>query len=535
MKGLSGLLIAAACLGSLSAAAQTAANRVQAASLAEASAWSVRIDRMVAAGDLLSRLVREDTLVAGRRHERYAQMHRGLPVWGGELVRQSDLAGALTVFGTLYEGIDVDTTSRLSVRDVEGRLAERGGTPFGREGGPELLILPMADGSYKLAYRVRAAFSESLAITQWFIDARTGETLLEYNDVKTQSSGVSGTATGVLGDQKKISVQPGGAGFVTDDKFRPPILSTYDFRFSVGRLVAFLNSGTPSNLTAGDLGTDADNMWTDGALGDAHVYAGYVYDYYFKRHGRRGLDNANIPIRSVTHMLRREDWPLYPPDIIFAYFVNAAYLGDGVMIYGDGLPPNVTLGGQRWNYLAGGLDVVGHELTHGVTDYSSRLIYQGESGALNEAFSDMMGTAIEFFFQPEKADYLLGEDVVTPGGIRSMQNPVAYGDPDHYSLRYTGSEDSGGVHSNSGIANNAYYLAIEGGTHRLGGVVRGVGATNREQIEKVFYRAFTSFLPPSATFAQARAATIQAARELYGVGGAPERAVQEAWTAVGVN
>jgi thermolysin len=528
-------VFAAACLGSIPAAAQDRANRVEASSVAEASAWSIRIDRMVAAGDLVPRLVREDTLLAGRRHERLAQYHRGLPVWGGELVRQSDLAGARTVFGTYYEGIGIEIAPALSPRDVEGGIASRGGQAFGSRGGPELLVLPLAEGGYRLAYRVRALFPETYAIRQIFVDAKTGETLLEYSDIHTQA-GLSGKATGVLGDAKKISVQTGSGGYVSDDKFRPPVLSTYDFRFNLGRFITFLNTGgAPSNLASSDLGTDADNVWTDGALVDAHVYAGYTYDYYFKRHGRRGLDNANIPIRSVTHMLRREDWPLYSLDIIFTFFVNAAYVGDGVMIYGDGLPPNVTLGGQRWNYLAGGLDVVAHELTHGVTDYSSRLIYQGESGALNEAFSDMMGTAVEFSFQPEKADYLLGEDVVTPGGIRSMQNPLPYGDPDHWSVRYTGNEDSGGVHINSGIANHAYYLAIEGGTHRLGGVVRGVGGQNREQIEKVFYRAFTSFLPPSATFAQARAATIQAARELYGVGGAPERAVTEAWTAVGVN
>jgi thermolysin len=147
----------------------------------------------------------------------------------------------------------------------------------------------------------------------------------------------------------------------------------------------------------------------------------------------------------------------------------------------------------------------------------------------------MMGTAVEFYFQPEKADYLMGEDVFTPGGLRSMQNPQAFGDPDHYSIRYTGSNDNGGVHTNSGISNNAYYLAIEGGRHRLGGTVQGVGGSNREQIERVFYRAFTSFLAPSATFSQARAATIQAARELYGVGGAVETAVTQAWDAVGVN
>ena len=210
------------------------------------------------------------------------------------------------------------------------------------------------------------------------------------------------------------------------------------------------------------------------------------------------------------------------------------------MVYGEGLPPPLTIGRKNWNFLAGSLDVVAHELTHGVTDYSSALVYQGESGALNEAFSDIMGTAIEFFFQPagtgtERADYLIAEDVVSPGGIRSMENPRAFGDPDHYRIRYTGFEDNGGVHINSGIVNQAYYLAVEGGTNRTSGIaVQGVGSANREQMEKIFYRAFTQLMPANASFSTARAATIQAARDLYGTTSAAERAVTQAWTAVGV-
>ncbi|HSB61029.1 MAG TPA: M4 family metallopeptidase, partial [Vicinamibacteria bacterium] len=410
----------------------------------------------------------------------------------------------------------------------------------GSEGGPELVVLPLDEGGYALAYRVRFSLAEPLDLRLLFVDAHTGRTLLELSDLKRQAVG---NATGVLNDRKKISTRQSGGGYVADDALRPPVISTYDFRGSLFRLIEFLNSPRPaSNLRPSDLAADGDNDWTDGANVDAHVYAGYVYDYYFKRHGRRGLDNANIPIRSVTHPLRREDWVLYDREVVGSFFINAAYLGEGIMFYGDGLPPGVPdpFNGQTWNYVAGSLDVVAHELTHGVTDYSSRLVYRDEPGALNEAFSDIMGTSVEFFYQSpgsgsRLADYTLGEDVATPGGIRSMQNPVAYGDPDHFSLRFLGPQDNGGVHINSGIANHAFYLAIEGGTHRLSGVsVQGVGAANREQMERVFYRAFTSFLTPVAGFAQARAATIQAARELYGVGSPAERAVTQAWTAVGV-
>jgi bacillolysin len=160
-----------------------------------------------------------------------------------------------------------------------------------------------------------------------------------------------------------------------------------------------------------------------------------------------------------------------------------------------------------------------------------------------------MGTSVEFFFQPAgsgplKADYLLGEDIsrgVAPGqlnGDRSLENPALYGQPDHYSRRIIVplSNDNGGVHTNSGIANHAFYLAIEGGTNRTSGLsVQGVGASNREQIEKVFYRAFAQLMPSNANYSMARAVTLRAAEDLYGSTSAPFNAVRDAWTAVGVN
>jgi thermolysin len=222
------------------------------------------------------------------------------------------------------------------------------------------------------------------------------------------------------------------------------------------------------------------------------------------------------------------------------------------MVYGDGLPANLTLGGQSWNYTSGALDIVAHELTHGVTQFTSDLAYMNESGALNESFSDMMGVSAKFFYQAQRSGlppptYTLGADIIGPGdsgpaGIRSMADPALFGQPDHYSRKEPGCTnrcdlgDHGGVHTNSGISNQAFYLAIEGGVNRTSGMsVQGVGAGNREQIEKVFYRAFTFMLTANSTFSLARAATIQAAREQYGVGSTVDRAVTQAWTAVGVN
>jgi bacillolysin len=290
------------------------------------------------------------------------------------------------------------------------------------------------------------------------------------------------------------------------------------------------------------MGADIDNNWEDAALGDAHIYSGYTYDYYYKRFNRRGLDDANRRMQTLVHPVKRSDFSLrfgtFPE-----FFTNAVYYGDGLMLYGEGLPAGLTAGGQTWDFTAGALDIVAHEITHGVTEFTSDLIYMNESGALNESFSDIIGSSVEAFFQPagngtQRSDYLIAEDVVrgSRNGIRSMADPRAYGDADHYSVRFTGTEDGGGVHTNSGIPNHVFYLAVEGGTNRVSGLaVQGVGDANRVQIETVFYRAVTQLLPSNATFAMARAATVQAARDLYGAGSAAERAMTAAWTAVGVN
>jgi thermolysin len=132
----------------------------------------------------------------------------------------------------------------------------------------------------------------------------------------------------------------------------------------------------------------------------------------------------------------------------------------------------------------------------------------------------------------------LSEDSTLDGtGVRNFATPHVLGDPDHYSIRLITSldNDNGGVHTNSSISNHAFYLAVVGGTNRVSGLsVEGVGFSNRRQIERVFYRAFTQILTAGSTFSNARAACIQAARDLFGIGSAPERAVTQAWNAVGV-
>ena len=504
--------------------------------IAQLREWDARIERMVRTGELRVRQRRDDALIEGRVHERADQHHRGVRVFGADVTRQFQDGQLISVFGNLYPEINAETVPRLGEDEAREIAVKRAGIEGGSTIRPELVILPIDDG-FHLTWRVRVASGRD--IMQSFVDARSGSVVLEYSDRKTQvPQGSVGTARGVLGDTKKISVTQNSAGFVTSDTLRPPSLRTYDMHGDWQRVIRYLNGDT--TLATSDLASDSDNQWTDGAIGDAHIYTGWTYDYFYKRFNRQGLDNANIPIVSLVHPVRRIDFfDLF--DGLEDFFLNAFYAGNGVMVYGVGLPVGVTLGGRTVDFFSGALDVVTHELTHGLTEYSSNLIYQSESGALNEAFSDMMATGAEFFFQRPgtgtlQADYLIGEDIIRPGGFRSLSNPGLFSDPDHYSRRFTGGEDNGGVHINSGIPNHAFYLAIEGGTNRTSGQsVQGVGAVNREQIEKVFYRAFTQLLPANATFSIARAATIQSARDLYGANSAAERAVAQAWSAVGVD
>lgn len=553
------LCAAAACVASLGAVAllrlepahaQSSRRSLSLAStsLTEVRANDERVTRMLRGGDLRVRERRADKLVPGRVIERADQFHGGVRVFGGDISRQVASGQTISIFGTLYDGISIDTVPQVGEPAARATVEARAGVRLGpaREG--ELVVLPLdglpavarAEGrDYVLAWKMRAAMPGD--IREYFVDATTGQIVFEYGDLQTQNA--VGRGTGVLGDSKKISVQSVGGTFNTMDGLRPPSIRTYDMNGNPSRVEDILNGR--ATLVPSDLAIDADNAWTDGAVVDAHVYAGWTYDYYFRRYGRKGLNDNNITMRSMVHPIRRDTvstlFNTYPE-----YFTNAFYAGGGYMVYGVGLPSGFTQGGRSWNYMSGALDIVAHELTHGVTDYTSDLIYFNESGALNEAFSDIMGTAVEFMYQAPgdgllKADYLAGEDVVravfvATNGIRSLADPAAYGHPDHYSLRYLGLVDNGGVHSNSGIANHAFYLAIEGGTNRVSGLaVQGVGSANREQIEKVFYRAFTQLMTANSTFVVARGATVQAARDLYGVDSAAERAILQAWTAVGVN
>lgn len=259
----------------------------------------------------------------------------------------------------------------------------------------------------------------------------------------------------------------------------------------------------------------------DATLNQAHDNAGLVWDYYNTRHARDSFDGAGAQIKSSVHYSTN--------------YVNAFWNGTQ-MVYGDG-------NGVDSSALTV-LDVVGHEITHAVTERSSNLVYANESGALNEAMSDIFGAAIEAYRDNAVSGntWKVGEECWTPGtagdSLRQMDDPGLYGDYDYYPTRYTGTADNGGVHGNSGIANLAFALMVKGGKHprnKTQNVVTALNADLKVGIQMaadIFYKANTTCLSPGSTFRDARGCTETIANSVYGAAAAAS--VTAAWTAVGV-
>jgi vibriolysin len=262
--------------------------------------------------------------------------------------------------------------------------------------------------------------------------------------------------------------------------------------------------------------TASDTINTgDAAIDDAHNYAIATYNYYWNNHGRDSIDDAGLTLISRAHYGRN---------------YNNAYWDGAQMTYGDG-------DGVTFIPLSQGADVVAHELTHGVTERSSGLIYQNESGALNEAWSDIFGAMVDYQEGATGADiWLIGEDIYTPGtpgdALRNMADPAQFGDRDYWPTRYTGTSDNGGVHTNSGIANLAFQLLVDGGRHPRGktsALVQGIGF---DQAAAIFYAANVACLTPSSNFAAARYCTADVFGNVTGTDYSTE--INAAWDAVGV-
>lgn len=208
------------------------------------------------------------------------------------------------------------------------------------------------------------------------------------------------------------------------------------------------------------------------------------------------------------------------------------------MVYGDG-DEDMPASERLFNRFTISLDVIGHELTHGVTQYEANLVYSNQQGALNEAVSDIFGSLVKQYQRgqtADAADWIIGEGLFTANingvGIRSMKAPgTAYNDPvlgkdpqpAHMRDYKTTFEDNGGVHINSGIVNHAFYVtALE------------IGGFAWEKAGQIWYKALTEKLQSNSNFQNAADLTFEAASEIFGVGSLEQNAIKTGWTEVGI-
>ncbi|TJZ55754.1 M4 family metallopeptidase [Streptomyces piniterrae] len=263
---------------------------------------------------------------------------------------------------------------------------------------------------------------------------------------------------------------------------------------------------------------EGDEPSADASVNRAHAGLGATFELFLKIYGRRSIDGAGLPLDATVHYGEKYD--------------NAFWDGER-MVFGDG-------DGQLFNDFTIATDVIGHELTHGVTQYTANLDYLGQSGALNESISDVFGSLIKQYSlgqSAEEADWLIGKDLLGPDidsgqALRSMKAPgTAYDDdvlgkdPQPATMKdfVTTEDDNGGVHINSGIPNHAFYLAAT-----------ALGGNAWERAGQVWYDVLTGGeLAKDAQFADFAALTIAAARARFG-DGAEHEALVKAWSQVGV-
>ncbi len=451
----------------------------------------------------------------GTEHVRFDRSYRGLPVIGGDLVVHS--RGGRFRAASVGQRAPLDLSITPTVDADQAVVAA--GVEFGSRftGTPaRTLVVYARGGKPRLAWRVRLHDADS--DRTYIVDAHGGAILDRWSNLETASA--TGSARTLYSGTVSIGTNSVTGGYELRDPLRG---KSYTIDASNSR-------------TSGRVYKDADNTWGDGSNADpltvaaeAHYGAAVTWDYFLNIHGRNGIANDGRGAYNRVH---------YGRTYANAFWNDACFC----MTYGDG--DGVVTGPLV------SLDIAGHEMSHGVTSRTAGLIYSGESGGLNEAPSDILGTLVEVYANnaQDTPDYLIGEKIFKENAagsapkraLRRMYKPSADGrSPDCY----VGTLGNMDVHYSSGVANHFYYLLAEGSGKKAfsgvdhtsptcnGAAVTGIG---RSKAQRIWYRALTVYFTSTTNYAGARVATISAASDLFGATSAEAKAVAAAWTAVGV-
>ena len=505
---------------------------------------------------------KSETDKLGISHEKFQLFHQGVKVEFSTYTLHSKSGKLESMSGEFYQLDNVNTRPSISKEQAFNRALQQIGASkylwdspaeakinnYQKPAG-ELVLLPLEDEDnngkkteqLRLAYKFDIYATNPVSRGDIYVDAVTGVTLL-YNatikhlgefsngskpsvDKKAENKTLATAFIAANADTRYSGTQAiqtslSGASYILSDATRGSGVLTYNMK-----------KGT--SYTAAVNFTDVDNNWTaaefnnvnkdNGAL-DAHWGAEKTYDYWFTVHGRNSYNNAGAAIKSYVH---------------YSNAYDNAYWNGSVMTYGDG-------SGTYFDILTS-IDVAAHEIGHAVCSSTANLAYKNESGAMNEALSDIWGACIEYFAAPTKQRWLIGEDIERRAGhlaLRSMSNPKSEGQPDTYGgtnwtsqtrCRPTSNNDQCGVHNNSGVLNHWFYILTEGktGTNDKGSSysVTGIGI---DKAAKITYRMESVYMTSSSTYADARTYGIQAATDLYGAGSLEVVATTNAFYAVGV-
>jgi bacillolysin len=438
---------------------------------------------------------------AGNRHVRFQQMYKEIPVFGSEMIvhidKENMIKGTNGHFTTNLKLPDKPEISGKDAIEIVLKHDSKNMKDHMHEQ-PVLMVLSKFVEQPVLVWHITIDGTDSdlegkdtPAKWEYFVDSISGKVALRYNNEQTHGR-TTGSGTGKYSGSNSLNtVHDHGTGkYTLEDQWIPSTARINTHDADGGYPPAPVSEDSNNNWSATDQGPEVD----------CHLYTRIVFDYFLMVHGRNSYDDAGADMHVYAHC--GTNWN------------NASWNGSFVKI-GDGD------GVDKDSYCA--LDIVAHEWTHAVTEHTAGLIYNGESGALNESMSDVFAALID-------GNWLQGEDnwlkTTAPAG-RNLEDPTNGGQydpanpidsvidghqPDHMTDKYTGSQDYGGVHINSGIMNKAAYLISTGGTHRGISVCEGLG---RDVLGRLYYQALTSHLISSSDFSDMKDAVLDSLDDLY--------------------
>ena len=482
-------------------------------------------------------------------HLKYQQVYNDIPVYGAEVILHGSDGNIDLMMGRYEATPQIDTDPTLDISDAESAVIASIGEIVMPDNDiydlfqVDPLTTELVIYKGQLAYHT-TAYSNLVDRREVFVDAHTGEIINEYKSfckfhnhtssdkghkcnhnhtgtsAKSHNTSIAApmgdeitNAIDLLGISRTIHTYEQGGTYYMMDISKPDMFDVNsnlpnEPEGVIWTINAF-NTSPEGNDFQYDHFTSVNNTWANSPEAVSSQFNGNLaYEYFLDRHARVSINGQAGNIVSFVNVSDKQGGDM-----------DNAFWNGFAMFYGNG--------SDAFKPLARGLDVAGHEMTHGVVQNTANLEYYGESGALNESFADVFGAMID------RDDWLVGEDVVNlsafpSGALRSLIDPNqgqptnSFGtgwQPKHVNQQFTGQEDNNGVHINSGIPNHAFY--------------RFADAIGKDKAEDVYYRALDSYLTKSSQFIDARLAVIQSAQDL-GLSASEVQAARDAFDAVGI-